>query len=554
MEDNAPVPSVQTRKRVSLRNVIYQAANRIRLLCTPKTGVCVALGGNEARKIRNFFGNFVNAKYLIDSEAEAEGDDDHKIRKLGEASVNGFVIQFPYYHKGVLAHAVLKSSRRADADNLAYEYLVGRFLNAAGAHFPCFLETYAWLKYRSPGAYKKVLDWIRVPKRFTKPTPAQWFTDILQKQDPTISADDFGDICANSNRIALLVQHIAGARTLEYMMKENKDDFCKHQLVYVLFQVYMPLATMHQHFTHYDLHANNVLVFEPIPGDCIHFRYHFGDGEVVEFYSPYLVKIIDYGRCFFDSACFASAQSSSDPIKSSVHETPAVRGAPALGSVYVANILKTTSPCSSTYDTTAGFRDIFLSKTIDDIVETTTRNVVYDLYLAKRIGDIMESDYKDFKTKAKGDVDAVNDMLIDKYGNADIVEFFTTKIKWDADLIVDNIRDIPWDESDGNVCDVNDMLNALKQLVIEKDGENEAMYTHFTWDIFGTLNVYADLKTNMDFRPKGSSLISDHMGGGGGTRRGARGRRNRGSGRGKGRSHRTFSRAKGKGRRNRNRG
>lgn len=56
-------------------------------------------------------------------------------------------------------------------------------------------------------------------------------------------------------------------------------------------------------FTHYDLHPNNILLYEPIQNNYIQYYYHTVNNELnpVEFKSRYIVKIIDYGRCYFKS-------------------------------------------------------------------------------------------------------------------------------------------------------------------------------------------------------------------------------------------------------------
>lgn len=59
----------------------------------------------------------------------------------------------------------------------------------------------------------------------------------------------------------------------------------------------MPLATLANTFTHYDLHPSNVLLCEPVLGK--YYKYILNDRTVVEFKSKYIVKIIDYGRSFF---------------------------------------------------------------------------------------------------------------------------------------------------------------------------------------------------------------------------------------------------------------
>ena len=75
----------------------------------------------------------------------------------------------------------------------------------------------------------------------------------------------------------------------------------------------MPLATLANTFTHYDLHRDNVLIYEPIKGKYIQYRYLLTDGTLVEFKSSYIAKIIDYGRCFFvdtDESLFSGSSKS----------------------------------------------------------------------------------------------------------------------------------------------------------------------------------------------------------------------------------------------------
>jgi hypothetical protein len=60
----------------------------------------------------------------------------------------------------------------------------------------------------------------------------------------------------------------------------------------------MPLMCLQNEFTHYDLHSDNILIYEPVIGKYIQYHY-FVDGNEISFKSKYIVKIIDYGRCYF---------------------------------------------------------------------------------------------------------------------------------------------------------------------------------------------------------------------------------------------------------------
>lgn len=113
---------------------------------------------------------------------------------------------------------------------------------------------------------------------------------------PTIN-----DACKNPTNYAVLIQHLKGVNTLWDMLPNS--EFVENDLLYILFQVYMTLSSLSKVFTHYDLHAGNVLVYEPVVGSYIEYHYHIGMDhigmETITFKSRYIAKIIDYGACYF---------------------------------------------------------------------------------------------------------------------------------------------------------------------------------------------------------------------------------------------------------------
>lgn len=83
-------------------------------------------------------------------------------------------------------------------------------------------------------------------------------------------------------------------------------EFVSEELLYVLFQVYFSLFALGHFFTHYDLHTDNVLLYEPVKGKYIEYHYHVqydttGKEIDVRFKSRYIAKIIDYGRSYFEN-------------------------------------------------------------------------------------------------------------------------------------------------------------------------------------------------------------------------------------------------------------
>jgi hypothetical protein len=249
----------------------------LKAICSD-SGICIAFGTNKD-KITKFFGNFNNFEYV-----------DPPIKRLGKPSNNGFVKEIKYKRYDYIAYAALKSSASASSDNLAYEYLVGQFINQQCRFFPCFLETYGLFYYKNSVSWKDMKDSVTITTNTLK--------NSLVKGDPT----DYSKMCKKSRDAAILIQHLKDVTTIDDLFENPSRasiNFVCYDLLYILYQVYMPLAFLKNNFTHYDLHKGNVLIYEPIKGKYIQYHYHIGNGETVIFKSPYIAKIIDYGRSYF---------------------------------------------------------------------------------------------------------------------------------------------------------------------------------------------------------------------------------------------------------------
>ena len=114
---------------------------------------------------------------------------------------------------------------------------------------------------------------------------------ILQK------TTDYAKACKQSKFLAILIQHLKGILPIKDRFRSPR--FVKYELANVLCQIYMPLSILGNSFTHYDLHHENVNVYEPEKDSYIHFHYHMDGGEEYSFKSKYIAKIIDYGRSYF---------------------------------------------------------------------------------------------------------------------------------------------------------------------------------------------------------------------------------------------------------------
>ena len=259
-------------------------AHFLKAICSD-ADVCMAFG-TEADKIKKHFHNF-NTFGMLSKPAKT----------IGAVSANGFVKELTYERDGYVANAVLKSSASKNADNLLYEGLVGMFLNKMGKLVPCFLETYGIFKYVTTYANNKM--------KTEKETDPILLKYALQKIE-TIDQKHLSRACKESLLMAVLIQHLNDVSTIGDKLTGSFTfvDFVSNELLYVLFQVYYALAGLGQYFTHYDLHTNNVLLYEPVKGKYIQYHYHVADdtGKIidVQFKSKYLAKIIDYGRCYFE--------------------------------------------------------------------------------------------------------------------------------------------------------------------------------------------------------------------------------------------------------------
>ena len=243
-------------------------------------GVCIAFGKHSAA-IRKHFDNFNNFN-LLSKDA----------KQIGSASANGFVKELTYENRGYVANAVLKSSNNNFADNLLYEAMVGFFLNKMSMFYPSFVETY--------GLYEYNMVEYAMMKIMKSVSPHRLINGLKMVANDQKSIDNalVKKSCSSPTSMAVLIQHLKSAETIENMCKT--ETFVKNDLVYVLYQIYMTLSSLSDVFTHYDLHDENVLVYEPVKGSHIEYHYHDAKGnKETVFRSKYIAKIIDYGRCFY---------------------------------------------------------------------------------------------------------------------------------------------------------------------------------------------------------------------------------------------------------------
>jgi hypothetical protein len=267
-------------KQVKAKDIITRFMQRtkhkrkavfLKALCND-AGVCIAFG-TYAAEIKKHFGGFIHFEYAV-----------NPVTMIGTPSGSGFINEIKYEHRGYESYAILKSSQNPASDNLLYEYMVGQYVNKLNKRFPCFLETYGYYKYNTDA------DWLEMKNTRTKPV-------ALLKNGLTLHKTvDYALACTDSKYLAILIQHLKGIQSVKSMLYNN--EFIIHDLLQVLYQIYIPLYLCRDTFTHYDLHPENVILYQPAKNGYVQFHYHIA-GQIVSFKSKYVAKIIDYGRCFF---------------------------------------------------------------------------------------------------------------------------------------------------------------------------------------------------------------------------------------------------------------
>ena len=253
-------------KKTKITKKIKKIKNAVltELVCTnDNSGFCNTFNRSGSESLKKIFNNYTNFKLIKSHEDLNEG-------------ANGVVTKIIYEKDNFKTVAVLKKSlkKNEQADNLFYEYIVGKyFINRIKNCFPCFCETYALysdnMNLNEPDKNEKLV------KNITD--------ELLEKT------------CTEPQNFSVLSEYVNSEGSLG-VIKRNMVE----KTMYSVFQVYFALAVLRKNFTHYDLHSGNVMVYIPKPGHYIHYHYVFND-KTISFKSQYCVKIIDYGRCFFDN-------------------------------------------------------------------------------------------------------------------------------------------------------------------------------------------------------------------------------------------------------------
>jgi hypothetical protein len=281
MNDKLLFNSLQKKKNTAIKTIEH-----LNSICTD-SGECLIIG-RENNYIKRLFSGFSDFKYLTN------------VVRVGESSLNGFVLNLQYEKMKYKVNALLKSSKSTFSDNLYYEYLAGiSFINTVNRFVPCFTETYRLFKHRSASTKADIENGVELSQ----------IQDLIDEntcdeKNVKTALKCINEACEIGEDFAILLQYVNNPISLKSFIKNNENnELFEGQMIAILFQIYSPLEYFRNQFTHYDLHTENVILYKLPKEKYINLKYierRSGKPSIThEIKSYYIAKIIDYGRCFF---------------------------------------------------------------------------------------------------------------------------------------------------------------------------------------------------------------------------------------------------------------
>jgi len=182
---------------------------------------------------------------------------------------------------------------------LFYEFYVGKkFINTYSHRFPCFLDTYDLYQIKDLDAWNKI-------KKFCDGKLKHINIADMIKRIPEYLYNNpsfWGISCSSNKLLCVMIQYVDGVKSFnDVYLKEYGT--ISHDLPSLFYQVYYVLSILANLYTHYDLHASNVLLYKPFKGKrYVLMKYHSKSRGLIEFKTEYITKIIDYGRNHFDNS------------------------------------------------------------------------------------------------------------------------------------------------------------------------------------------------------------------------------------------------------------
>ena len=298
----------------------------LRAVC-PNSNLCLGFNQHYQDLLKDYFDHFLTFKHL-------------EIAKIiSKSSVNGMASILKYNKNGYKSDVIMKNivqrSGFFGVDNLFFEAFVGLCcVNEYNKMYPVFVETYGAAYLKNDTIHDELISNTSGAEINLSPDMFDIVYDSKNKVNVKKMAKH---VAKDSHKHVIFTQTVDVEMTLGDYAKEiiqmfekiyeklsdqsldldknpdqDFDDFVEstfvmlYRFILCLFQIYHALDDLKDKFVHNDLHTENVLIHKlpKVKSDdaTIQYRYQVDDNTHVDFKTPYVPKIIDYGRSFVPKA------------------------------------------------------------------------------------------------------------------------------------------------------------------------------------------------------------------------------------------------------------
>jgi hypothetical protein len=272
----------------------------------------------------------VNANFVFPNNKADNISRTTPIMQIGSDGINGNVFTLTYEDtsKQNELKLILKVTKTLSSGNSYYEYFVGKCINKIKKYFPNFVHTFCYVSVDNNIIADLIAN--RPYTNYDTFIRDTTFTDVAD--NTLINIKYIKDGCTNNDKAGVLIQSCGSLKTMDFFKREDIFREINKHFFDINIQIYSMLTALEGSFTHYDLHIDNVMIYDL--GKLTKIVYHIGDQMPVErrekitIVTQYMPIIIDYGtayvKClddgilskfFFDIACETRAcNNTGDPM------------------------------------------------------------------------------------------------------------------------------------------------------------------------------------------------------------------------------------------------
>jgi hypothetical protein len=225
------------------------------------------------------------------------------IHRLGIPSDNGFLHRLTYNNNGRTLPVILKSNIHPMNDNLYHEYIAGQCINEFSKYFPFFPRTFAL------GMYNNENSWRMFHEHYGTFNILSTLSNYLNFLNPIEYDKNLKNSCSRPKHINIYLQFInikcnlrEYFNNLKFIKRSEINPLYQKRLTYnilILYLVYKTLSKLGDYFTHYDLHPDNVVIYE-IPEQKYIELEIITDAGLIQLRTNCMPILIDFGRSYFN--------------------------------------------------------------------------------------------------------------------------------------------------------------------------------------------------------------------------------------------------------------